>query len=331
MAGAMTVFRKELSDDLGSRRYLVLFGLILILSTLSAYQGAQYIRSNTGASFLAIFYGSEYGFSFTTLMVFFGPIIGLSLGFDAINKERTSGSLSVLLCQPIYRDSVINGKFIAATTALSLLVASTIGIMSGVAVSVLGFGPGLAEVSKIVVFALLTAVYLAFWLGLGILFSTVTKKISTSILMTVATWLFFSIVITIVAALLANYIVPIAMPTGPSGGGGGEGLFNTPEFRALMQRRNTIQTDIQMISPAYLYNQAGSAILGITGGGGGFGGGGFTRLGGGANPFQAAGGGDLGKALAIVWPQITALVVGMVICFAASYMLFLRLEIRPEG
>jgi len=332
MAGAMAVCRKELADDLGSRRYIVLFGLILIMSTMSAYQGAQYIRNNAGASFLAIFYGSQFGFSFTTLMVFFGPIIGLALGFDAINKERTSGSLSVLLCQPIYRDSVINGKFIAATTALSLLVASTIGIMSGIAMSVLGFGPGLADVSKIVVFTLLTAVYLAFWLGLGILFSTVTKKISTSILMTIATWLFFSIVITIVAALLASYIVPIAMPSGPSGGGGGggESIFNSPEYRALLERRNTIQTSIQRISPSYLYNEAGSAILGITGGGGGFGGGGFIGVGRGT-PFRAAAGGNLAQALAIVWPQITAIVVGMVICFAASYMLFLRLEIRPEG
>lgn len=331
MAGSMTITRKELADDLGSRRYIVLFALILILSTLSAYQGAQYISSNTGASFLAIFYGSEFGFSFTQLMVFFGPIIGLALGFDAINKERTSGSLSILLCQPIYRDSVINGKFIAGTAALSLLVVSTIGIMSGVAMSVLGFAPGPGDVAKIAVFTLLTAVYLAFWLGLGILFSTITKKISTSILMTVATWLFFSIVITLVAALLGNYLVPIAMPSG-GGGRGGEGIFNTPEFRALMQRRNTLETNIRSISPSFLYSEAGSAILGLTGGGGGggFAGGGFIGLGGGGTPFRAAAGGNLAQALAIVWPQITAIIVGMVICFAASYMLFLRLEIRPD-
>jgi ABC-2 type transport system permease protein len=326
----MTVCRKELADVLGSKRYIVLFALIFIMSTMSAYQGAQYISNNTGASFLAIFYGSQFGFSFTSLMVFFGPILGLALGFDAINKERTSGSLSVTLCQPIYRDSIINGKILAATASLSLLVVSTIGIMCGVAVSILGFGPTLADISKIGAFMSLTVIYLAFWLCLGTLFSTVTKKISTSILMSVSVWIFCAIVIAIVAALLGNYLVPIAMPSGPANGGDRGSIFNSPELRALLQQRNTLETNIRRISPSYLYNEAGSAILGLTGGGG-FGGGGFTGLGGGANPFRAASAGDLTKALSMVWPQITAIIVGMIICFAASYMLFLRMEIRPGG
>ena len=145
-------------------------------------------------------------------MVFFGPIIGLSLGFDAINKERTSGSLSVLLSQPIYRDSVINGKFLAGTAALSLLTVTTIGIMSGVAMPILGFGPTDEDTLRIVLFALLTILYLAFWLALGLLYSVVTKKTTTSILMSVATWLFFSIIITITALLVANILVPITIP-----------------------------------------------------------------------------------------------------------------------
>jgi len=332
MAGSLTVYRKELADVLGSKRYIVLFALIFLMSTMSAYQGAQFISNNAGSNFLAIFYGSQFGFSFTTLMVYFGPIIGLALGFDAINKERTSGSLSVTLCQPIYRDSVINGKILAATASLSLLVVSTIGIMCGVAVSILGFGPTLADVSKIGMFMLLTVIYLAFWLCLGVLFSTVTKKISTSILMSVSVWIFCAMVISIVAGLLGNYLVPISMPGGPTfiERGNNTNPFNSPEFRALLQKRNTLETNIQRISPSYLYNEAGSAILGLIGGGG-FGGGGFIERGGGANPFRAAGAGDLTQALAIVWPQITALIVGMIVCFAASYMLFLRQEIRPGG
>jgi len=331
MAGSLTVCRKELADVLGSKRYIVLFALIFLMSTMSAYQGAQFISNNTGSNFLAIFYGSQFGFSFTTLMVYFGPIIGLALGFDAINKERTSGSLSVTLCQPIYRDSIINGKILAATASLSLLVVSTIGIMCGVAVSILGFGPTLADVSKIGMYMLLTVIYLAFWLCLGILFSTVTKKISTSILMSVSVWIFCAMVISIVAGLLGNYLVPISMPSGPGiGRGNSTNPFNSPELRALFQQRNTLETNIRRISPSYLYNEAGSAILGLIGGGG-FGGGGFIEIGGGANPFRAAGAGDLTQALAMVWPQIMALIVGMIVCFAASYMLFLRQEIRPGG
>jgi len=320
MAGAITVFGKELADHLGSKRYLVLFGLILLLSTLSAYQGVLYIRNNPSAGFMAIFWGAQYGFSFTYLMVFFGPIIGLALGFDAINKERTSGSLSVLLSQPIFRDSVINGKFLGATAALSLLAASTMTIICSLAITMLGLVPAIESVLRIILLTALTILYLAFWLGLGLLYSTVTKKTSTSILMSIATWLFCSVLIGIVAGLVANTLVPIQMPTGNPGGD--RSIFESSEFRALLQSRFTIQTNIQRISPAYLYNEASSAILGRTSGGLGFAGPG------GGTPSRSL---ELTSALMTSWPQITALVVGLVVCFAASYMLFLRLEIRAGG
>jgi ABC-2 type transport system permease protein len=254
------------------------------------------------------------------------------LGFDAINKEKTSGSLSVLLSQPIFRDSVLNGKFLAGIAALSILTGSTIGIMSGVAIPILGFGPDLQAISRITVFALLTILYLSFWLALGLVYSTVTKKTTTSILMSVATWLFFSIVITIIAMLVANILAPTQLPSGfnpgggtPGGGFPGGGGFNqtqTPEFLARMQSRSIIQTNIQRISPAYLYNEASSAILGTTGGGG-FG---FIGGQGGGTPFRAL---DLAQGLMATWPQIAAIAVCLVVCFASSYMLFLRQEIRP--
>jgi len=318
MAGAMTICRKEIADHLGSKRYIVLFALILVLSTLSAYQGAEYIKNNPQAGFIAVFSGAQFGFSFTSLMVFFGPIIGLSLGFDAINKERTSGSLSVLLSQPIYRDSVINGKFLAGTAALSLLTVTTIGIMCGVAMPILGFGPTVEDATRILLFTLLTILYLAFWLALGLLYSTVTKKTSTSILMSVATWLFFSIIITIIALLVANILVPITIPQG----GLTQKYIRSPEFRQTMRKRFIIQSNIQRISPAYLYSEASGAILGILGGRFGFIGPGTRR------PFRTL---ELMQGLTATWPQIAALAAGLIICFTASYMLFLRLEIRPGG
>ena len=332
MAGTMTVCRKELADHLGSKRYIVLFALIVALSTMSAYQGAEFIRNNPRAGFMAIFSGAQFGFPFTSLMVFFGPIIGLALGFDAINKERTSGSLSVLLSQPIFRDSVINGKMLGGIAALSIMTASTTTIMSSMAVTLLGLVPSIENISRITLLTALTILYLAFWLGLGLLYSTVTKKTATSILMSVATWLFCSIVISIIAMLVANTIAPVQMPTMPTGGGfnqtgqGGSNftrVIETPEFRELLQRRSTIQINIQRISPAYLYNEAGSAILGITTGGFG-----FIGPGGGGSPFRSL---ELTQGVTAIWPQITAIAVGLVVCFAASYMLFLRLEIRPGG
>jgi hypothetical protein len=93
MAGTFTVATKELRDQFGSKRFLILFAVVLLLSTLTAYQGVDYIRNNEEAGFVHIFSGSQFGFSFIQIMVFFGPLLGLALGFDAINKERANGTL----------------------------------------------------------------------------------------------------------------------------------------------------------------------------------------------------------------------------------------------
>ena len=317
MAGTLTVAQKELRDQFGSKRFMILFGLVLLLSSLAAYQGVDFIRDNENAGFVFIFSGTQMSFSFIQTMVYFGPLLGLALGFDAINKERANGTLSILLGQPIFRDSVINGKFLAGAVALTTLVVGTIGIMSGLAIPMLGFGPTLTEASKIVVLTLLTIVYLVFWMCLGILYSVLTKRTSTSIMASIATWLIFSIVITILASVVAGFLVPLP---------GGEFRVQieggrmqvAPEFMESMQRRSAVMTTIQKLSPTNLYEDAASDILGVFGG--------FMR-GMGFQQFQRTL--TLNEALAANWANIAAIVVGLVICFAGSYMMFLRSEIRP--
>jgi len=134
--------------------------------------------------------------------------------------------------------------------------------------------------------------------------------------MSIVAWLFFSIVITYMASLVANAIVPIQMSTG------GSTTFGSLEYIELLQRRSTIQMNIQRISPAYLYNEAASSILGIAGRTLG-----FIGLGGGT-PFQQL---ELIQGLITSGPPITAIAVGFIVCFAAAYALFLCLEIRPGG
>ena len=315
MAEVLIVSRKEVADIFGSKRYLILFAMILILSTLSVYQGVQYLKNNPKAGFLAIFSGTGFGFSFLQWMIFFGPILGLVLGFDAINKEKTSGTLSILLSQPIFRDSIINGKFIAGAVALTTLTVSTIGIMCGLAIPMLGFGPTFEGISRVVLLSSLTVLYLAFWLSLGLLFSVLAKKTSTSMLASIATWLFFTIVINILAYLIASLIVPVPTNMFQTGGPEGQGLelFQSPEYLELMQRRVAITSRILKVSPINLYSEAALNILSVV-----------QVLPGMEAPNVASG-------LTVIWANITAMAVGLVVCFVVSYVKFLRSEIRPGG
>ena len=50
--------------------------------------------------------------SFLTFIALLGPFVGLSLGFDGIIGEKSERTLYRLTAQPIYRDSIINGKLV---------------------------------------------------------------------------------------------------------------------------------------------------------------------------------------------------------------------------
>lgn len=315
MAGTLVIAEKEMRDQFGSKRFLILFGFMVLLSGLAAYQGVDFIKDSSEASFLSIFSGSMMSYSFIQIMVLFGPILGMALGFDSVNKERTTGTLSMLLGQPIYRDSVINGKFLAGAASLATIGIGTIAITVGLAIPLLGYGPTGAEALKIVVLSLLTVLYLVFWLSLGLLFSVIAKKPSTSILASIGTWMFFSIILGILASAVAGVLVPL--PARNFQRGGLHGGFNvTDEFRDTMIEQMELRESINRLSPTELYEGTASAILGVNSGIGRMAQG-FTR----SVP--------LGEALLANWASIAVLAVGLVICFAASYILFLRMEIRP--
>ena len=316
MAGTFTIAEKELKDQLGSKRFLILFGFMILLSGLAAYQGVDFIKDNTQATFLYIFSGTQMSFSFIQIMVMFGPILGMAMGFDAVNKERTTGTLSVLLGQPIYRDSVINGKFLAGASTLAVLGLGTIAITVGLTIPMLGYGPTVSEALKIVTLAGLTLLYLIFWLSIGMLFSVIAKKTSTSMLASIATWMFFSIILSILANALANALVPMPSGNFMTPGQQGEGFQMTDDFRQAMEKRINLMNMINRFSPTELYESTVTAILGVRSG--------FGRMG---QEFVRTL--TLGEALAANWANIAELGVGLIVCFAASYLLFLRTEIRP--
>jgi len=120
----LAIIRKELADHFNSARFLVLFLLVLGLSALALFSAYNGIRGTDteGFLFLKLYTTEPKGlqgeFAFFFIYTYFIPLIfipmvGILLGFDAINKERISGTLSRIISQPVYRDSVINGKFLA--------------------------------------------------------------------------------------------------------------------------------------------------------------------------------------------------------------------------
>ncbi len=195
MSGVITVFWKELADHFTSWRFIILFVIVFAVGLFSIYIDAQFIKeavTETRFVFLQLYTTSGQALPlFIFFIAFFMPIVGIALGFDAINSEKNSGTLSRLLAQPIYRDSVINGKFLAGVVTIAIMLASMVILVAGIGLRMIGVPPSSEEVIRLIAFLVMSIIYGAFWLGLAILFSIFFHRVATSALASIALWMFF--------------------------------------------------------------------------------------------------------------------------------------------
>ena len=302
------ILRKELADYFTSIRVLVLFFLILFASAAGLFAAYQGIRGGGAGEFVFLKLFTTSGETLPSLIFFIGlfvPIIGIALGFDAINSERTGGTLSRILSQPVFRDSVINGKFLAGMVTLSVMMFAMLLLVSGYGLRMIGVPPSAEEIIRLFIYLFLTIIYGAFWMGLAVLFSVLFRKVAVSLLFSLALWLFFSFFILMIAPAIANAIAPTA-------DGGTAEIIRNAELRQMLLR----------FSPNTLFQEATTVLLLPV-----------MRSLGVITMSQAAymipNPVSLGQSLILIWPHLTSLVSLSAICFAISYMLFMRQEIRP--
>jgi len=165
----LTICRKELADHFSSSRFILLFTLILMVSLVTAYLvGTSMKEELQGVAkpslvFLLLFTSTGKFFSLIQFIAFFGPLIGIVLGFDAINKERSARTLSKIISQPIYRDAVINGKFLAGLFIITMMLLGIVLLISGLGLTLIGVVPGPDEVGRLVIYLIITIFYISFY------------------------------------------------------------------------------------------------------------------------------------------------------------------------
>src|SRR4030065_204390 len=210
MSGLMAIFWKELADHFNSKRFIILSLLIYLAGIATIYVAAQNIRTGitetTEFIFLRLFIvsGETLPFSLPFFLSLFIPIVGIALGFDAINSERASGNLSRILSQPLYRDSVINGKFLAGLVTLAILVVSIVILVAGMGLRMIGVPPTAEEILRLFAFIIVSIIYGAFWMSLAVLFSVFFGRPAPSHLASIALWIFLFLLVPIIAQDIAG-------------------------------------------------------------------------------------------------------------------------------
>jgi len=316
MTGIAAIVRKELADHFSSYRFIILFALIAMVSLITTYMVGTGLREELGGMerprfiFLMLFTSTGPLFSLVQFVAFFGPLIGLVLGFDSINRERSSGTLSKLASQPIYRDSIINGKFLSGVVTISIMLISILLVVSGLGLKVIGVVPGIEEVWRIFIYLIISIFYVSFWLGISILFSILFRGIATSALATLAIWIFFWFFVSMGASVVANAVVP-----GDTSG--------NPE---MLMRKIRVQRAVSLISPMQLYNDSTGTIIDpmrkttssmvLMGP--------IERLS--LSRFKRPL--ALSQSIYVVIPHMISLIAITFICFGVSYAVFMRQEIR---
>ena len=319
MRGILTIFKKEMEDYFSSTRFLLILALIVMVAIIIASMVGMSIREEAKGMtkptllFLYLFTSTGKLFSLVQFIGFFGPLIGIILGFDAINRERASRTLAKLISQPIYRDAVIAGKLLAGVITIALMFVAITLVISALGIRMLGIIPGPDEVLRLAVYLIVSILYISFWLAISILFSVIFKSTSTSALAALALWIFSSFLVPLGASFVSDALAPISQTE------------NGADVESVVKHEE-VQHVLYLFSPTNLYSDSASTILDpmrkttstvilvgpmerIS----------QERF---QNPLSA------GQSIAIVAPYVLSLIALTFLCFGICYVAFMRQEIR---
>jgi ABC-2 type transport system permease protein len=307
--GLGTVVAKETADHLSGARMRLLEALVFLTAIAAAYAAMRQIRETIGESpflFLRLLTLTQDPLpSFIALLGFLIPLVAIALGFDAINGEFSRRTLSRVLAQPIYRDALLLGKFLAGLLALTIGLVVLWLLVIGLGLLLLGLPPNTEETVRMVGFLVATIAYGGVWLAVALLFSIVFRAPATAALAALGVWLLFALFWAVVTPLAATMISgPPETVFGPS--------LAYVQTQQILDRLspNTLYAEIALalLQPAtralgpVFYSQLQGALLGA--------------------PLPVT------QSFILVWPQLTGLIAAMIVIFAIAYVVFQRQEIR---
>jgi ABC-2 type transport system permease protein len=81
-------------------------------------------------------------------------ILAIGVGFDSINGEYNRRTMSRILAQPIYRDALLFGKFLAGIATLSICLITLWLLVIGFGLIRLGIPPSGEELGRLLIFLL---------------------------------------------------------------------------------------------------------------------------------------------------------------------------------
>jgi ABC-2 type transport system permease protein len=290
----LIIARKEFNDFLTSKRFLVIIGALLLLSIVGIISGiSDYdsqldtYRENMQVANQSTNIGPRFTEMPSVLLVFekindyfliIGLALSVSMGFDLISREKEDGSLKSLLTHPVYRDSIINGKAIGSISMLIVVLAAmfliTIALML-----FSGLVPTGDELVRICAYFAMTVLYCVTLFAISLAMSTIAKSSAMSVAYTLGI-----VLAVVLLPMLSSNIVSLVMGeppeafiitagaaqtdnTGqqfPDAGGNRTRNMNmaiNSEYTEYWNQRNQITGTINMASPLNNFQSISEVLL----------------------------------------------------------------------
>jgi ABC-2 type transport system permease protein len=304
MGGLITITKKEFLDHISSRKFLLLFGTLLTVVTVSALQAADSYTSSQQQDQLR---GVGATFALSSMVqniMMVGAILAVAISYDLINGERQRGSLKILLSYPVYRDTIINGKFLGGFATAVLVAITTCVAGIGIFIGFSGAPQTSESIMRYVLFLGITVLYLMLFLGIGLLLSTLLTDPSSSLLGALFIWVASAYLVPQVASAIASIIYPTTIR---GGFGGAAFIGRGAQFEQL-------RDIIGLISPSFSYQTTINSVLSES-----------QLQFGESGPVTISV--SLSQALVDVMPNIVFLVAAVVLIFSVCYVQFTRQEV----
>ncbi|MCW5746866.1 MAG: ABC transporter permease [Alphaproteobacteria bacterium] len=315
--GVGAVFLKEYADHLSSVRMRVLELLVVAIGVVIVAFAIVNMRETVTRDeflFLNLFLYQREGSivpSLLGVLAILIPLMAIGLGFDSVNSEFNRRTMSRILAQPIYRDALLLGKFLAGLCTLSTGLIALWLLIVGAALITMGVPPSGEEVARSIAFLFVAIAFAGVWLAIAMLFSVMFRSAATSALCALGLWLFMTLVWPIMVEVLAP-------------------MLATPDpLAARLGLPSDSQVDwylgLARVSPASLFGDASMAVLQPDPN--------MTRIPtigmlGQLQGMVRGGALPLNQSLLLAWPQITALIAAVIVVFAIAYVAFQRQEVR---
>jgi ABC-2 type transport system permease protein len=270
-----TLALKEIRDAFKSKTFFILLAMLAVLVIVSVVLGAFQVRVNVdsyqqsvellksigkksfpAAPFLNPLSSSK---NFTNYIGMLGALLGIVLGNATITRERTAGTMRLILTRQTTRGALINGKTLG-NLMLLFIISALFYVFSTAAVPVVGHWSLTADENyRLALFCLNGFLYMTFFFLLSMTLAITSENQEKALLLTVTVWL-------ILAFILPQVGDTMDMDNQISGGFfASMGMSRDQEKQVLSQFGfyEWLRNGLEELSPLKHFERIGFALLNV--------------------------------------------------------------------